>query len=376
MDTNFVAVSPIPLDTPLAGTQQREGARPGAWFGCRLPDSFGDWREDYRAARESVAVLDKNYRCHFSLTGPDRVRYMNAILTDNIRDLAPRHGSIGLLLNPQGRIQAELETRAEDGRLFCVSYAMIREKLAAAIEKFIIMDDVTLEDVSTQFGTLALEGPHAAEAVGKLTGVELDSLAELESTSVHIASKQNSGEIAATLVRRSPGGKAGAELLLQRTDLEAAWSILRAAAKEFGGGPAGYEALNALRLEQGAPWFGYDFGDAQIPHEAGLQDSHISYTKGCYTGQEIVERVRSRGHVNRARVLVKLRGEAPQAGESLLDADGKPAGSVTRSAVSPEMGCPIAMAYVRREHASIGSTLAWSGGTAEVVAPPLAAPQK
>src|SRR5208282_1494326 len=95
------------------------------------------------------------------------------------------------------------------------------------------------------------------------------------------------------------GDAATAEFIAARKDLVALWKILGDAAKSVGGGPIGYSALSAIRLAQGVPWFGYDFGEKQIPHEAGLQDSHISYTKGCYTGQEIVERVRSRGQVNR-----------------------------------------------------------------------------
>src|SRR5260370_6588918 len=120
------------------------------------------------------------------------------------------------------------------------------------------------------------------------------------------------------------------------------------AARENGGGPAGYAALSAQRLAQGVPWFGYAFGEKQIPHEAGLEHSHISYTKGCYTGQEIVERVRSRGQVNRVRVLVKLDTNEPPAEGTALMADGKEAGHITRTAFSPSLQTAIGMAYVRR----------------------------
>lgn len=363
------------LEPPLAPLHESEGAQLAVWFGCRLPDSFGNWREEHRFARETVALLDKNYRCYFRITGPDRVRYLNAILTNNIWDLALHHGSVGLLLSPQGRIQAEVETRAAEDHLLCVSYAMIREQLAATIEKFIIMDDVTLADESSQFSTLAFEGPRAIEAVRRLTGTSLESMAELESADVRLVLAEAHLDVPATLTRRSAAGTPAAEFLLRREHLRDAWIALRQIAQEFGGGPAGYQALNALRLEQGVPWFGYDFGDAQIPHEAGLQDTHISYTKGCYTGQEIVERVRSRGHANRVRVLLRIEGEPPAPGTALL-AGGKPVGAVTRSAFSPVLGSAIAMAYVRREHSAIGELLEWSGGPASVIAPPLAAPSK
>jgi aminomethyltransferase len=138
----------------------------------------------------------------------------------------------------------------------------------------------------------------------------------------------------------------------------------------------GYKALSALRLEMGVPWFGYDFGEKQIPHEAGLQDSHISYTKGCYTGQEIVERVRSRGHANRVRVGLKFSSTESSAeleAEAMpLFADGKEIGFVTRTAYSPLIEAPIGMGYVRRENSAPGTVLDRAAGKAEVVPlPPL-----
>src|ERR1700687_2640632 len=92
------------LDAPLSATHVREGARMGVWFGCALPDDFGDAATEYRAAQESLALIDKNYRAYLSLTGPDRVRYLNAILTNDIKQLPLGQGNVSLLLNPQGHI--------------------------------------------------------------------------------------------------------------------------------------------------------------------------------------------------------------------------------------------------------------------------------
>src|ERR1700694_2184948 len=113
------------LDTPLSTTHLRGGARMGVWFGCALPDDFGSAAAEYRTARESLALIDKNYRAYLSFTGPDRSRYLNAILTNNIKDLPAGHGIVSLLLNPQGHILAEIETYAFPDRLLCVSYSMI-----------------------------------------------------------------------------------------------------------------------------------------------------------------------------------------------------------------------------------------------------------
>ena len=348
------------LETPLASLHRDAGAKLGVWFGCALPDDFGDWQREYWFARKTVALIDKNYRAYFSFTGPDRVRYLNAILTNNIKDLRLSQGILSLLLNAQGHILAELEVYALPDRLFCGSYAMIRERLAEILDKYIIMDDVTLTDETQRYGTLALEGPKAAGVVADLTGIDLASMHEVSRTESHVAA------IPCSVICRSLAEFTGAEFLVEREHVEEVWHSLDERVRKAGGGAMGYTALSAARLEQGIPWFGYDFGEKQIPHEAGLENSHLSFTKGCYTGQEIVERVRSRGQVNRRRVGLIFEGTSlPAAGET-LKSGGTEVGYVTRAAFVPSVSVVIGMGYVRRENNAEGSQLEWSGGRARV----------
>jgi folate-binding protein YgfZ len=369
--------TPRTHDAALAKLQAEAGANMGVWFGCALPNDFGDAAGEYRFANQSVALVDKNYRAYLSFTGPDRMRYLNAILTNNVKDLAAGQGSISLLLNPQGHILAELETYALADQHVCASYAMIREQLMSWMDKYIIMDDVTLTDETDRWGTLALEGPKAAAVVKELTGVDLGQVKELASVDGEIlrfaqgdkvANAATHNPLPCRVVKRSPGGVAGAEFVVARDKLAALWQVLLEATRKHGGGPMGYTALSGQRLAQGVPWFGYDFGEKQIPHEAGLENSHISYTKGCYTGQEIVERVRSRGHVNRLRVGLLFSGDAvPEAGAVLTAADGKEAGYVTRAAHIWDPPRVIGMGYVRKEAEAPGTALQWAGGTATVI---------
>ena len=370
-----------PIPSPLAGVYASMGAKMGVWFGCALPDNFGNPAAEYRFANQSVALEDKNYRTYLNFTGPDRVRYLNAILTNNIKDLAAGEGAISLLLNPQGHIVAEMETYAFTGHHLCVSYAMIREQLIQWMDKYIIMDDVSLADETERWGTLALEGPGAAAVVKELTGLDLQQLKELSSVDARLlpdhpvaapsaagALPLASSPVACRMVKRSPGGIAGAEFVVERDHLETLWTILLEATRNHGGGPAGYTALSGQRLAQGVPWFGYDFGEKQIPHEAGLEHSHISYTKGCYTGQEIVERVRSRGQVNRRRVALLFSGaDVPEPGVPLTAEDGKEVGNVTRAARVWEPPRVVGMGYVRKEAEAPGTNLHWPGGTATIL---------
>src|SRR6266403_4838091 len=351
----------VPSSTRLAAVQAQSGAQFGTWFGCSLPAHFGDWLAEYRHLREGVALLDKNYRAYLDFTGPDRVRYLNAILTNNIKDLRENHGTISLFLNPQGHILAEIETYDLPEKLFCLSYASIREPLIAALDKYIIMDDVTLTDRSADFATLAVEGPKAALVAEELTGVDPADLAELETRLVSVQ------RIPCRLGKRSPGGTVSAEFLVDRAHAETLWKILLESTRKHGGSPAGYPALHAFRLELGAPWFTYDFGEKQIPHEAGLQDSHISYTKGCYTGQEIVERVRSRGQVNRQRVRLAFSGDVVPETGTALTLDGKEVGYVTRAAKTWDPLSVIGMGYAREEAAAPGTVLQCAGRSATVI---------
>jgi folate-binding protein YgfZ len=349
------------IHTPLQEVHEKAGVALGEYFGCVLPSRFSSSREEYSYARKTAAVADKNYRAFINFTGPDRVRYLNAILTNNIRDLQPGQGVISLLLNPQGHIQAELDTYALADRLLVVTYAMIRERTAATLDKFIIMDDVLLEDVTEQLGVVSMEGPETSRIISTLGAPALELLPELGHTETRVAG------VSCRMVRRSPGGVPGAEFIATRELLPKLWEALVSAARASGGGPIGYDALSAVRLEAGIPWFGYDFDETTIPHEAGLENSHISYTKGCYTGQEIVERVRSRGHVNRRRVGVAFVGDAIPAPKTALLANGVEVGYVTRAAFSFALERPIGMAYLKREHNSAGSKLTWAGGEAVVI---------
>jgi folate-binding protein YgfZ len=354
----------MPLETPLLEQHRAAGAEIAEFFGTLLPAGFGDFKDEYSAATGSVALLDTNFRALFSFTGPDAQRYLNAILTSNVRDLKPGAGTVGLLLTAQGHILAEIETFLSAGSILASSHAMVRERTFSTFDKFIIMDDVTLEDVTPTTGTLDLVGLLASAVVSEIAGIDLAGLQVLSHVEAAI------GSVPCRVVRKLWLDQPAATIVAPREDLPALWSELESRVHAHGGSAVGMEAVNAIRLESGTPWFGLDYGDKNIPHEAGLELSHISYEKGCYTGQEIVERVRSRGHANRRLTELQfLTAAAPAAGTILLH-DGKEIGNVTSAAFSPLLGRPIGLGFVRREHAAVGTRLDASGVPAEVILPP------
>ena len=371
------------LETPLLEAQRAAGAEFADFFGVRLPAQFRDPLAEHKTAHTGVALIDTNFRAAFALSGLDRVRYLNAVTSGNIRDLAPGQSALGLLLNAQGHMLAELITLALEDRLLLLGHAFLRQKTFEILDKFIIMDDATLTDETAQTGTLAIKGPMAPDVLRELTQIEF---AQLPAGAHAAASLEISGAAIPCRVlihsgRHSLFGFPGAEFLLPREALPAAWEALSTAVRARGGSPIGYRAIEMLRLEAGIPWFGADLDERHIPHEAGVESTHISANKGCYTGQEIVERVRSRGHVNRRLAGLQFTSaDAPKPGTAVLAACGNAqgnelteAGHVTSAAFSPLAGKAIGMAYLRREYLQPGTKLVCANTAAEVIELPLRA---
>jgi folate-binding protein YgfZ len=349
------------METPLLNEHRAAHAQLAEYHGCLLPERFSDLQAEYRAAKETVAIFDTNWHAIFSLSGPDRVRYLNAVVSNDIKSVGEAYGTRALLLNPQGHILAELEVYALAEKLLVRTHASVRERTFATLDKYIIMDDVTMEDLTDQLGSFAVEGPQAGTVVAQACGLALEGFSEFANEELPIDG------VPSHLIRRSHFGGMGAEIIAPREHLGLLWQSMHARVHAAHGTSIGMATLNALRLEAGLPWFPDDYNDTVIPHEASLEATHVSFTKGCYTGQEIVERVRSRGHVNRRRVLLTFSGEAaPAPGTKLRVADAE-VGYVTSAAFSPvTTGKALGMGYVRREHNAAGGVLEFDGGTATV----------
>ena len=349
------------METPLITEHRAADAQLGDFSGCVLPESFSDFQAEYRAGRRSVALFDTNWHAILTLAGPDRVRYLNAMVTNNIQGLADGRGVFALLLNPQGHILVELEVYRQPDKLLTLSHASVRERTFSTLDKYIIMDNVDLEDLTEHAGSIAIEGPRAASIIQQAIGIAVEDLPEMAIQEVKVE------RIPCQFLRRSHFGQPGAEFLTRRDRLPSLWKKLLAGVRAHGGQPIGMRTLNTLRLEAGVPWFPEDFNDSVIPHEAGLENTHINFSKGCYTGQEIVERVRSRGHVNRrlVRLQFKFTGAQPAPGTKLRAASAE-VGQVTSVAALPAGGFAIGMGYVRREHNAPGSVLEFDGGSATV----------
>jgi folate-binding protein YgfZ len=336
--------------------------------GCLVPERFAAVAEECRAVRTAAGVLDRTDRAYLTAAGPDARRYIHAMVTNEVKALEPGQGRYALQLNAQGQILADLYVLAMEDHLLLETAWALKEKLRAVLEKFIIADDVELADRSDQLAGLAVEGPQAGELL-RAAGAAVVPGAELEHNWVKL------GEAPVLVVRLSETGEEGYRLIFAVEYAQNLWDALTAVQASVPWKPVGQAAFELLRTEAGLPRYGAELDEHTLVQEAGLEARAVSFTKGCYLGQEIVERVRSRGHVNRKLVgLALTTGSLPAPGAKLAK-DGKEVGFVATAIDSPTLGRRIGMGYVRREYVSPGTALeVEGGGTAEVVPLPFYRP--
>ena len=336
------------------------GAEFGEYAGARTPVSFGSPADELEALRSGAALFDLSWRGKLVVTGEDRVRWMNGMVTSNIRDLQSQHGVFGYILNPQGRIQADAIVYQRGDYLLSTSEVSELPKIKDYFDRYIIMDDVEVSDVSDKLASIGVGGPLAKEHIEK-AGLLPRSLAPGE---VQDSTFQGIG----FSIARSPiEVNDSYEIWFAPENFQSMWDALANAGTK----PVGSKALEWLRILKGLPRAGADIGERELPQETG-QEYALHYAKGCYIGQEIVERIHSRGNVNRILSGLLVESDvAPEHGARILDGE-KTIGEVKSSAVIPIEGSnrTVALAYLRREISTLGTTLKIGEINATVVALP------
>jgi aminomethyltransferase len=296
----------------------------------------------YAALRESAAWFDLSARGRIRAAGEDRKRLLHAMTTNHVEQLAPGQGLYAFFLNAQGRVLADVILLCRDDDLLLSVEPEVREKIYRHLDKFIIADDVTLEDVTEATSEIALEGPGSGEALRAAGAAPPDAPYSFTRWGDRM------------VVKASATGAEGYRVIGPRGDTAWLAGIAEATAED----------VLAARLEHGAPRYGDDITEAHIAHET-RQLHALHFNKGCYLGQEIVERVRSRGHVNRLLLPLRIEGDAPPARGTKIMAGGKEAGEITSAAFSPAERCVRALGYVRAEHRA--AELSAGGAPARVI---------
>ena len=316
----------------------------------------------YRAARNRAASIDRSGRGRILVSGTDRASYLQGLLTNDIAALREGTGCYAAYLTPQGRMISDLYLYELGDAILIALPRHVKDAVLAKLDRFIFTEDASVRDVTDAFSEVAIVGPAGADVVtaliGNVAGNRIRALPE------HGNVRVDFGGAAAIVTRVADTGVSGFEIYLEHAKAAELQSRLDAA----GVVRADADTEETLRIEAGVPAFGRDMDEDTIPLEAGIEERAISFTKGCYVGQEVIVRVLHRGHGRIARKLVGLtiEGDHVPAPGAIVRAGDREAGRVTSSTLSPSLNRPIALAYLHRDFLAPGTFVAVDGSRAVV----------
>jgi len=355
------------MSAQLEALEKASGAVFAPFTDRALPARFTAVHDEWAAVRQRCGLLDAGFRAVLRLIGNDRATFLQGMVSNDVARLKEGEGTYAALLTQQGKVVSDLRVYVLPDELWIDVPAVRAVAVRESLERYIIADDVEFSTADSWSPLVAIEGPRADRVLVAVTG---ESVAELQpfahreltfdGTKIRVAAVTHTGE-RGYLLCGDP--TAGARL----------WEHCRAAGAE----PVGMEALDVLRVEAGIPWHGRDFDDETLISEVGIEAA-ISYKKGCYLGQEVVERVAARGQVHRKLVGLVCDGQQPPPSETKLLRDGKEVGWITSAVWSPARQAVVALGYARRECWDVGAEMRMAladGGAARVVALPFYAPQ-
>ncbi|MBI3401663.1 MAG: aminomethyl transferase family protein [Acidobacteria bacterium] len=320
----------------------------------------------YDAARHGAAFLSRSHLGRIVVSGADRASYLQGLLTNDVVALKAGQGCYAAYLTAQGRMIADLHVY-ELGDVVLLTLAReATDTVLAKLDQFIFSEDVQLGDVSETFAQLAIVGPDAARIVAAVVpDLAIDRLSALPE---HGNARAQFAGSPAIVTRVTDTGEPGYDVFVDRGQAETLSSAVAAA----GALPMDEDTAEVIRIEAGVPRFGRDMDEETIPLEAGIESRAISFSKGCYVGQEVIVRVRDRGHGRVARKLVglTLEGDRVPAPGAVIHAGEREIGNVTSSALSPALKQPIALGYVHRDFVEPGAKVTVGGASAVVTTLP------
>jgi folate-binding protein YgfZ len=342
----------------LTEAHEALGARWIDWEGHRVPGRYRSVAAEHAALAAGRGLADRSWAGVLELAGQDRQRFLNAYLTCDVKSLQPGSSAYGFLTTAQGRILADVTVVSLADSFLLELPAGTPDTVAEHLSRYIIADQVEIRPRDlhplTLFGAEAVRAAQLPEPAAGMARAGSAARIDLAGLSLIAESRHLWGLYALTLwVERESAGEL--------------WQRLLERGQQQGLEPVGLEALEVYRVEQGVPRFGPDFGPQSFPQETGLEEQAVSYTKGCYLGQEVVARIHYRGQVNRR--VVGLLPEAPVESRAELLLEGRPVGTVGSAAESVALDRPVALAMVHRRGAQPGTRLEIAGGGSATVTP-------
>lgn len=325
--------------------------------GAQTPLRYAGKTTELQALLHSAGVFDLGYRTIFRATGKDRVRWLNGMITQTVKGLNPEETAYTLVLNPQGRIQGDADLSIHEEFLQLETDRSQSERLLTHLRRYIIMDDVKLEELDASRTALGVAGPRTAEILQSL-GASVPEQGKFQAGSL--------GGVEVTVSAAFSPVVPRFDIHIASANVLSLWNALIAA----GATPCGIEAMEDFRILEGVPAFGIDFSDKHLPQETNLLRA-LNFTKGCYIGQEIVERIRARATVHRSLRQFELEGDAPNVGPGQpieIRAGETAVGELTSVARFdlPEFSKTLALGVVRVEalEKAASEPLRYNGGRA------------
>ena len=341
--------------SPLHELHRAKGAAFVERDGWQLPAHFTDPSAEYRAVRSAVGLIDLSQRALLQFTGPDRSSFLQGMLSNDLRALKPFDGQYAALLTQQGKVIADVRVLCAMNSFYLDFWENLENKILAHLNRYLIADEVEFADRSQEYAMISLQGPQAPALLKEAVA----NGAELPARSKQHAMVEIEGA-ATCVVCDSHTGEAGYDLIAPRASLLNIAAKLEDAGRRFSAVWVGAEAQNIARIEAGIPRYGVDFTEDNLLLEVGI-DHAFSFTKGCYLGQEVIERIRSRGHVNKKLCGLLIDGEHAADRGDIIEAESREVGRITSSVISPRLQRPIALGYVNKAF--------WTPGNAVSIGP-------
>ena len=322
--------------------------------GFEAVDDYGDSSAELAALHQSAGIIDLSFRSRLCVTGTDRARFLHGQVTNDVKRLNAGDGCYAALVSAKGRMQSDLNVFCLADELLLDFEPGLATTVAQRLEKYIVADDVQVVDVAPHYGLLTVQGP-AAEQIVRTTGLFKSPPAKpLQSVT---SADSELGEL--YLMNNPRLATAGFDCFIPVQALHTVAARLVDASTGIGGRLCGWRAFEVCRIEAGIPRFGVDMDEHTLLPECGIESRAVSFSKGCYIGQEVINRVHTIGHVNRQLRRLQARDEAstpPARGDKLFHA-GKEVGTITSATQSPALQRTVALGYVHRDATAPGTNL-------------------
>lgn len=337
---------------------QKLGALFAEAAGWEMPAHYGDPIAEHHAVRRAVGLADLSHRGRIRVTGEDRVKWLQSIISNDILSLAPGQGIYSAMLSHKGKMLSYFRVYVLPDSVMLEDVGEIGDVTLQMLRKFLLYGTkAKMENCAESWGLLLISGPKAIDLVSAAFGLDVSGLKPLEFVTSNIPLTPALSPHHVLFIRTEETGETDIEILVPADGLTETWERLWAVGEPMGLQPFGTDARETLRLEAGLPRAGPDLNEEIVPPEANLEGKAFSLTKGCYPGQEVVARMDTYGSVRRRLVGLVLQDPVVPPKGAKIFSEQREVGWITSAALSPSLGCALALGYPLRDFTSPGTSL-------------------